>query len=152
MDWKFQREEPVFDEIPVGLNRFRIKSVEKQISKSGNDMLKIVFEVSGHTSWLFHYITFLPDRPEITNRSLTALFDSFGIAEGDFNTQNWVGKVGAGMVKHDDEGRAKVAYLVNREKQEDLPPWQEPGNAASGGRVGKSLDLEVVQDEEDLPF
>lgn len=151
MLWDYKHEEPAFDEIPNGPHRLRIREVNKKISKNGNDMLELKFDVSGHTSLLFYYIVFLPDRPEITNRNLTAFFDSFGINEGDFNMQNWVGKVGAGMVKHDEEDRPKIGYLVRRNKQDDLPGWKEPG---SGKKVPGGADFAPMPaaDDEDLPF
>ena len=125
MDWKFQREEQQFQELAEGRYRIRIKSAEKAISSKGNDMLAFQFEVSGSNKILYHYITFLNDKPEITNRMLTAFFDSFAdIPEGDFNTANWIGKVGACMVKHDEDGRAKISYFIKKDKQGELPPWK----------------------------
>lgn len=149
--WNFKHEDPVYDEIQNGPHRLRIKEANKKISKAGNDMLELRFEVSGHTSLLFYYIVFLPERPEITNRNLTAFFDSFGIDEGDFNTQNWIGKVGAGMVKHDDEDRAKIGYLISRKKQDDLPGWIEP-KTAEARATGSAGFAPVAPDDEDLPF
>lgn len=87
MAWSYQREESEFPLIPVGTHRVRIRDVEKTQSKSGNDMLKITLDVSGQGASLFHYIVFMQDRPEITNRMLTQFFDSFkDIQEGQFNT------------------------------------------------------------------
>lgn len=151
MDWKFERVESGFEEIPVGQYRIRIESVEKCMSQTGRDMLKLVFDVSGQTSRLFHYIVFLDDRPEITNRNLTQLFDSFDIADGDFNLANWKGKVGGCTVKHDEEGRAKVQYFLNKKQQEKLPAWKEPGGATpKATATGDMVEIEV--DEDDLPF
>ena len=83
MEWQFKREERQFDEIPEGTYRVRIASAEKAVSKtSGNDMLVIKLDVSGQKSHIWRYISFLPDKPEVTNRMLTELFDSFGIEEG----------------------------------------------------------------------
>lgn len=130
MAWNFKREEQHFEPIPEGKYRIRIKSAEKSVSKSGKDMLTLQFDVSGQKATLYHYIVFLPDRPEITNRNLTDLFDSFkDIAEGDFNTANWVGKVGACVVKHEDYNgnpSAKIKYFISADKQNDLPAWVEP--------------------------
>lgn len=131
MDWNFQREEStVGGIIPVGEYRIRIKSVEKKVSKNGNDMLSFQFDVSGYPNYLFYNIVFLKDRPEITNRNLTQFFDSFkDIPAGDFNTANWVGKVGACKVKHEEyngEDQAKVNYFIKADKQTSLPAWQEP--------------------------
>lgn len=130
MAWNFQREESNFAVIPEGRHRIRINSVEKVTAKTGREMLSFKFDVSGYTSMLFHNIVFLEDRPEITNRQITQFFDAFpGIAFGDLNLANWVGKVGACQVKHEEyngEDRARVSYFVKPEKAENLPPWKEP--------------------------
>lgn len=149
MNWNFQREEQQFDTIPVGEHRVRIASVEKATSKKGSDMLVIKLDVSNYTQQLWHYIVFLQDNPEITNRNLTSLFDSFGIADGDFNLQNWVGKVGACKTKVDDYG-AKVQYFIHKNKQDKLPAWVE-GKAKTSQPKPKIADLQPVTEDE-LPF
>ena len=145
MEWNYQREESTFEEIPVGEHRVRIADAEKAISKNGNDMLVLTLDVSGYRSRLWHYVVFMPDHPEITNRNLTSIFDSFGIADGDFNLANWKGKVGACMTKQDEFG-TKVRYFLSRKKQENLPPWQEPDSAP------KKPQLQAFDDPEDCPF
>lgn len=146
MEWNYQREESTFEEIPVGEHRVRIADAEKAISKNGNDMLVLTLDVSGYKSRLWHYVVFMPDHPEITNRNLTSIFDSFGIADGDFNLANWKGKVGACMTKQDDFG-TKVRYFLSRKKQETLPPWKEPSD---GGQ--KKPQLQAFDDDGDIPF
>lgn len=47
MSWEYKREETVFDIIPEGVHRVRIKDVDRAVSKNGNDMLVMQFEVSG---------------------------------------------------------------------------------------------------------
>ena len=156
MAWQFQREEDnhQYEVIPEGKHRIRVRSVEAAKSKSDNDMLVIQFEVSGYNSVLFHYITFLNDRPEITNRMLTQFFDSFkDIPEGNFKFSTWEGKVGACVVKHETyngETRAKLSYFIKADKQGDLPPWKEPGSTDTGSS-GLAGFTEVVS-ESDLPF
>ena len=146
MEWKFERVEQEFEVLPVGKYRIRIKDAEKAISKnSGNDMLIITFEVSGSNQTLMHYIPFLADKPEVTNRMLTAFFDSFGI-DGDFNLANWKGKCGGCQTKleeYDGKDKAKISYFLSKKQQEDLPVWQD-------GKKER-LKLEPVQDG-DLPF
>ena len=138
MDWNFQREESNVGGgvIPVGEYKIRIKSVEKKVSKNGNDMLSFQFDVSGQPSYLFHNIVFLPDRREITNRNLTQFFDSFkDIPAGDFTIANWVGKVGACKIKHEEyngEPQARVHYFIKADKQSSLPAWQEPQRKSDG--------------------
>ena len=155
MAWSYKREESQFEQVPVGKHRIRIKSAEKAVSKkSGNDMLALQFEVSGMSTLLYHYIVFLDDRPEITNRMLTQFFDSFpAIAEGDFNMRNWIGKVGACMVTVDknDPDRTRLSYFIRADKQDDLPPWRD----AQGQQVAIGADgFEEVQagDDDELPF
>ena len=142
MAWEFKREESrQFEELPEGKYRVMIESAEMAISKNGNDMLVLKFAVSGSNSRLWNYITFLEDRPEITNRMLTQFFDSFGIDDGDFNLRNYVGKVGGANVKHDEDGRARISYFLSKKQQEQLPPWQ-----------GEAPKFTPVDDDEELPF
>lgn len=133
MAWEFKREEQQFEVLPEGQYRVRIKSAEKAVSKNGNDMLALQFEVSGSTAILYHYIVFMNDRPEITNRMLTQFFDSFkDIPEGDFNMNNWIGKVGAVKTKiqeYNGNDSAKISYFIHKDKQENLPAWIEPSNS-----------------------
>lgn len=149
MSWQYERNEQTFEPIPEGAHRIRIKSVDKTVSRSGSNMLAFKFEVSGYNSLLYHYIVFLDDKPEITNRNLTQFFDSFkDIEEGDFNINNWIGKVGACVVKHDEyEGQksAKIRYFLKAEKQSDLPAWKEPTNQSTAASS-------ITIDTSDLPF
>lgn len=127
MSWEYKREEQTFDEIPEGRYRVRILNAEKAISKrSGNDMLVLMLEVSGQRRSLWNHITFLPDRPEITNRMLTQMFDAFDIEDGNFNLASYIGKAGAAQIKHDDQGRAKLHYYLKKgsEAEKKLPPFE----------------------------
>ena len=160
-EWNFSREEqPSFVPIPEGAHRVRIASAEKVVSKSDNphDMITLKLDVSGHAGYLFDHIVFLPDRPEITNRKLTAVFDSFkDIKEGDFNLKNWVGKVGAAQVKHEDykgNQQAKVHYYIAADKQGSLAPWKEPERKGSAGDVPTDDDgfVQAMSGSGDIPF
>lgn len=154
MAWDFKREERQFETLPEGNYRIRIKSADKAVSKSGNDMLTLQFEVSGSNTILYHYIVFMNDRPEITNRMLTQFFDSFkDIPEGDFNMNNWIGKIGACKVKHEEYNgntNAKVHYFIKADKQSDLPPWTEPSNSSPAS--SDDCGFEIGPDVGDLPF
>lgn len=158
MAWQFQREEQSFNtKIPEGKHRIRIKDAEKAISKTGNDMLVLKFDVSGYNATIYHYITFMADRPEITNRMLTQFFDSFkDIAEGDLNMQNWIGKVGACTIKHEEYNgniNAKISSFIAKEKQGDLPAWKEPetGNSAPVPTDANGF-MTVDTSAEEFPF
>ena len=141
MAWQFKREETEFEELAEGRYRVAIVDAQMAVSKSGNDMLVIKLLVSGTRRNLWNYITFLDDRPEITNRMLTQFFDSFGIEDGNFNLNSYVGKIGGCQVKHDDEGRARVQYFLSKKQQESLPAWQ-----------GETPVFTPVGDDEELPF
>lgn len=148
MTWQFKREEPKFTEIPEGKYRVIIVNAEMAVSKSsGNDMLVIKLAVSGQAGHLWNYIVFLDDRPEITNRMLTQFFDSFGIEDGNFDLNSYIGKAGGCTVKHDEQGRAKVGYFLSKKQQEVLPPWKGDSPAAENAGLGKLQDA-----GEDLPF
>ena len=144
-DWAYERVEQEFKPLQVGKYRLRIKNAEKAVSNnSGNDMLIITFEVSGSNQTLIHYIPFLSDRPQITNRMLTSFFDSFGI-DGNFNLSSWIGKCGGCQTKmetYNGEDRAKIAYFLNKKQQESLPAWDY---------VDQTGFTEIA-DDDSLPF
>lgn len=151
--WQYKREEQSFEQVPVGKHRIRVLNADKAVSSKGNDMLALQFEVSGMNNILYHYIVFLNDRPEITNRMLTSFFDSFkDIKEGDFNMQNWIGKVGACKVNVDknDPDRTRLSYFIPADKQGELPAWKEP--SASIGRAVAEMGVGAKLEEEDIPF
>ena len=159
INWNFNAdefEELSFRPIPVGDHRMRVASAEEQTSNSGRQMIKLVLEVSGYNSTIWHWIVFMPENQKLTNQKLGEFWNSFGIQQGNFNLQSWVGKVGAGKVKHEEyngEQNAKVAYFIGKDRQDRLPAWQEPnkgnGNAATGtGSFVESADLGSL----DLPF
>lgn len=158
MAWDFKREESDgFAPLPVGDYRIRVENAEKTKSKTGKDMLKLTFQVSGKKSKLFHNIVFLPDRPEITNRNLTQFFDAFpGIGEGNFNLESWKGKVGACHVKQEEYNgsmQAHVHYFIKADKQAELSPWVEPDKADDQmmGATGPDVNIPAGIDEE-VPF
>ena len=123
MSWNFQREETQFEVLAEGNYRIRVASAEKA------------------------QITFMKDKPEVTNRMLTQFFDSFkDIKEGDFNISGYVGKVGACHVKHEEYNgnkQAKLSYFIKADKQSDLPPWQEPSNNNSASAPTAPTDDEI---------
>lgn len=153
INWNFNAndyEEQSFKPIPAGDHRVRIASAEEQTSNAGNQMIKLVLEVSGHNSTIWHFIVFMPDNQKLTNQKLGEMWNSFGIPQGNFNLQSWVGKVGAARVKHEDrngEINAKIAYFLNKEKQSKMPSWVEPGN-----KVTVSSAPEYTETSAEVPW
>jgi len=147
MDWNFKREESAFSPLPEGRYRIRVKDVEKAVSSNGNDMLVIQFNVSGSMKVLYHYIVFMPDRPEMTNRMLTQFFDSFkDIKMGDFELSHWIGKVGACMIRHEEyngEKKERISYFIKADKQDELPPWQETNSGSTNSTPSSNTDYDI---------
>lgn len=143
MEWNFKRVENYY-EIPAGSYRCRIADAELAKSKAGNDMIILKLDISGKKSQIWHYIVFMDNNPEITNRKLTEVFDSFDIADGDFNINGWKGKTGACYVKLDEEDRPKVSFFIKKSKQDTLPPWDEVELYRSA--------TEIQVSDDDLPF
>ena len=152
VNWNFNAsdyEEQSFKPIPVGDHRVRIASAEEQTSNSGRQMIKLVLDVSGYNSTIWHFIVFMPENQKLTNQKLGEIFKSFGIPQGNFNLQQWVGKVGAAKVKHEeynDNTNPKIAYFINKDRQDKLPAWKEPSSTST------TSDFTPVDDPGDLPF
>ena len=73
----------------------------------------------------------MPENTQVTNQKLGQIYRSFGITPADMDAKNWTGKVGACKVVHEEyqgEKKARIHYFINKDDQEDLPPWKEPGN------------------------
>ncbi len=154
MAWIFNPndyEEKDFSPIPAGEHRVRIEEVTFKTFKSGNDGYEITLEVSGYGSKLWHRLVLKKEDPKKTNQSIGSFFDSFGITDYDLSHyRNWVGKVGAVRVKHEDYNgttSAKVAYCISRAKQEKLPEAKFSGG---GAPVGDFAPIEI--DDSELPF
>ena len=105
--WDYEEQEREFENIPDGDYRLIIRSAEKAFSKDPKNpkkMIKLKLGVSGFSKSIYHYIVFLPNNREITNRNLTNFFRSFGIQGGNFDLTSYVGQVGAGRIETDDKG------------------------------------------------
>ena len=152
VNWNFNSadyEEQSFKPIPIGDHRVRIASAEEQTSSSGRQMIKLVLDVSGYSSTIWHFLVFMPENQKLTNQKLGELWNSFGIPQGNFNLNSWVGKVGAAKVKHEDyngETNAKISYFINKNKQENLPAWRDVNN------TNVSIEYTPIDDQGDLPF
>lgn len=152
ISWTFNPadyEEKDFTIIPVGDHRVRIADVVEKTFKSGNEGYEITFDVSGQSGKLWFYLVLNKADQKQTNQNLGAFFECFGITNYAMgNGKQWIGKVGACRVKHEEyqgSQSAKVQYLINRKKQEQLPPWQ--GKAATA-----PVDTGFTVTDDDLPF
>ena len=155
--WDYKREEPQYAKIPAGLHRVRIEDVEMTTSKAGNDMIKITLSVSGMNRTLWDYIVFMEDHPEITNSKFTAIFDSFGIEDGDTDIAHWVGQVGAAKTKIDENEYEKVQFYVSRKggTYAGIPAWVEPTRKFGSSQSSESASsgsYPLPKDDGDLPF
>lgn len=150
-----QYQEQNFQIIPVGDYRARIADVVEKTFKSGNGGYEITLDINGHNSKLWFYLVLDQSNPQQTNQRIGDFFNSFGITNPAMGTgKQWIGSVGAVRVKHEEyngENTAKVAYCINRSRQDKLPAWQNNGNAATpnGGFQNIADNVEIP---EDLPF
>ena len=109
--------------------RVCISSAMPTMAKNGTHGLEITLDVNGSTKGLKHYIWFNPNDVQRTNQRLGQFFNSFGIGQDEQNScAPWVDKMGAVHVVHSEyKGRtiAKVAYCIERDKQDKLLEWKE---------------------------
>lgn len=108
--------------------RVRISSVFPTVSPNGTSGLEFSLEVNGYDKLLKYYIWLNPDNVSRTNQNIGRFFNSFNIAgEEQRDYEAWFNKVGAVHVIHSEyKGRtiAKVAFCIERDKQDKLPKWQ----------------------------
>ena len=154
VNWTFdvtQYEEQDFQTIPAGDHRVRIADVAEKVSKNGNDMFEITLEVSGYSSRLWYYLVLDKSDAKKTNQRIGDFFNSFGINDHNLgNGKQWIGKVGAVRVKHEEYNgsmSAKVAFVINRKGQDKLPP----AKFSSSATPATGFQATTVA-AEDLPF
>lgn len=148
-DWNYEETKSDFEseQIPNGDYRMIIRGAEKAMSKdtvNPKKMIKLKLGVSGYAKNIYHYIVFLPNNREITNRNLTNFFRSFGIEGGNFNLNSYLGKEGAGRIEIDSNGYEKVKYFLEGTMKDRLPAFAPPAKKA---KVEKPK-----QEEDDIPF
>lgn len=148
-DWNYEETKSDFESevIPNGDYRMIIRGAEKAMSKdtvNPKKMIKLKLGVSGYAKNIYHYIVFLPNNREITNRNLTNFFRSFGIEGGNFNLDSYLGKEGAGRVEIDSNGYERVKYFLEGTMKDRLPAFAPPAKKA---KVEKPK-----QEEDDIPF
>ena len=148
-NWDYEETKSDFEseQIPNGDYRLVIRGAEKAMSKDiikPKKMIKLKLGVSGYAKSLYHYIVFLPDNREVTNRNLTNFFRSFGIQGGNFNLDSYLGKEGAGRIETDSNGYEKVKYFLEGTMKDRLPAFAPPAK--------KAKVVEPKREEDDIPF
>ena len=151
-NWNFdpsQYSEKNFEIIPVGDYRARIAEVTERRFNSGNEGYELTLEINGYSARMWYYLVLDASNPERTNQRLGEFFDSFGITSYTLGSgKQWVGKVGAVRVKHEEykgENQAKVAYTIARNRQDKLAPWR--GNVTAPVTAQGTVEL-----PDELPF
>ena len=149
-DWNYEETKSDFEpeQIPNGDYRMIIRGAEKAMSKDiikPKKMIKLKLGVSGYAKSIYHYIVFLPDNREVTNRNLTNFFRSFGIQGGNFNLDSYIGKEGAGRIEIDSNGYEKVKYFLEGTMKDRLPAFAPPAKKAKVEKPKQEL-------EDDIPF
>ena len=147
-----QYEEKNFEIIPVGDYRARINDVVEKTFSSGNAGYEITLDINGYSSKMWFYLVLDASNPAQTNQRIGDFFNSFGITSPAMGTgKQWIGSVGAVRVKHEmyqGENRAKVAYCINRNRQDKLPAWQNTASSANQAAPAAPQ----VEIPSDLPF
>ena len=153
-NWTFdpsQYKEKNFEIIPQGDYRARVADVVEKTFNSGNSGYEITLDINGYNSKMWFYLVLDASNPAQTNQRIGEFFDSFAIKGNNMGTgKQWVGSVGAVRIKHEaykGENRAKVAYVIARNRQENLPPWKG-GNATQAAPAAQAQ----VEIPSDLPF
>lgn len=141
-NWK--REERT--RMEPGDYRVEIVDVEERESRAGNPMLVVSVRPNGSKITIKHYIV----QNEYFNRNMTEFFDSFNIADGDFNFITWKGAVGAARLKEDENGYLRVGWFIHQNRAESLPPWQ--GQMPERVTLTELADSFEEIDDDDVPF
>ena len=148
-----QYQEKNFEIIPVGDYRARIADVVEKTFSSGNQGYEITLDINGKASKVWFYLVLDPSNPQQTNQRIGDFFNSFGITNPAMGTgKQWIGSVGAVRIKHEEyngNNTAKVAYVINRNRQDKLPAWQNNAATATATAAPVSQTVEIP---ENLPF
>lgn len=150
--WNFnpnEVEEKSYSPLPIGEYRVRIENVEEGQGDK-YPYYKLTLQVNGDNRKLWYYLSFMDgEKSRFTNTNLSNIWNSFDIPVGELNPDKWIGKVGACRVKHDmynGQERAKIAYFLNREQQDKLPPWEDTNTPYIDS------DFSLLMEDDDVPF
>lgn len=146
-----QYQEKNFQIIPVGDYRARISDVQEKKFNSGNEGYEMTLEINGYNSKMWFYLVLDSSDPVKTNQRIGDFFNSFGITTPTMGTgKQWIGAVGAVRVKHEEyngEQTAKVAYCINRNRQDKLAPWKNGNTATQTAQAAPQVEI-----PSELPF
>ena len=130
ISWNYdpsQYQEKNFEIIPAGDYRARIEDVTEKTFSSGNQGYEITLIINGYNSKMWFYLVLDAANVAQTNQRIGDFFNSFGITSPAMGSgKQWIGAGGAVRIKHEEyqgQTRAKVAYCIARNRQENLKPW-----------------------------
>ena len=153
-NWSYdpsQYQEKNFEIIPAGDYRARISDVVEKTFSSGNQGYEITLDINGYNSKMWFYLVLDPSNVAQTNQRIGEFFNSFGITAPAMGTgKQWIGSVGAVRIKHEaynGENRAKVAYVIGRNRQDKLPSWKNTGAAPAPAPAQDYVNI-----PDNLPF
>lgn len=143
--WDDYKREEGHGVAKAGKFRCVIVSAEETVSKtSGKDMIVITVRPSGSKANVKYFLV----HNQYFNRNATQFFDAFpAIGDGNFNTVEWVGAMGAADFKVGDRGYLEVGYFLSPERAADLPDFE--GEKPEKVEV---VSLMPDDDDDDLPF
>lgn len=118
--WNY--EEPRQERIPDGDYRLTITHAEEVLSRSGKEMLRLTCAIPNFSKTLNFHIIYDTENRDRTNRNLRTMFNSFGIPEGCFDFDKYVGCEGAGHIETDERGMYEnIRYLLTGERKNAIP-------------------------------
>ena len=126
--WKYNSDEYSKDDndfplIPEGEYQVKILDVKDTMSKTNKDMRVLKIELIGEEGKLPYNLVFDPENRRFTNQALGRIFDSFKIPEGKLDRFEWLDKIGAAEIVHEeykDRTYAKIKRFLTQERQEEL--------------------------------
>lgn len=119
----------IYEDIPDGVHRCLIRSARKDVSKAGNDVIRMVLSAYGYDAWITHYVVFLTDRPDVASRQIREIFASAPEIDGVYELRRWSGTECACDITHDEwHGKTvpKIAAFVPASAQSGLPHFTRP--------------------------
>ncbi|MDR1979558.1 MAG: hypothetical protein LBQ42_12560 [Synergistaceae bacterium] len=137
-------KDDTFPLVPEGEYPVKILEVKYQESQTKKDMYVLKVKLLDLSGILFYYLVFDPENSGMTHQNLGRIYDSFDIPKGEMDGNQWVGKVGAAKVEHEEykgKPQARIARFLTRERQEEL-----------GFLTPRDIEEGVFDLDDDLPL